>query len=95
MKFFLTWFDIGAIISLPERFRNEEKGGNHLKVDKKKLDMLLAVRCLSITELRCEGLSPQTLTRIRRGEAVKPKTIGKLARVLGVQVSDIIRKEGG
>lgn len=66
-----------------------------MKVDKKKLDMLLAVRCLSITELRCEGLSPQTLTRIRRGEAVKPKTIGKLARVLGVQVSDIIRKEGG
>lgn len=63
-----------------------------MKIDNKKLDVLLAVRCLSITELRRKGLSPQTLTRIRRGEAVKPKTVGTLARALGVPVEDIIRE---
>lgn len=64
-----------------------------MKIDPRKLDMLLAERCLSITDLRGKGLSPQTLTRVRRGEAVKPKTIGKLAQGLGVNVADIIKEE--
>lgn len=64
-----------------------------MKVDNHKLDLLLAERCLSITELRSKSLSPQTLTRIRRGEDVKPKTVGRLAAGLGVPVADIIKKE--
>ena len=63
-----------------------------MKIDNHKLNLLLAERCMSITELRCKGLSPQTLTRIRRGEAVKPKTAGKLAVGLGVPVVEIIQK---
>lgn len=64
-----------------------------MKIDNHKLDLLLAERCMSITELRCKGLSPQTSTRLRRGEAIKPKTAGKLAQGLGVSVADIIREE--
>lgn len=64
-----------------------------MKIDNHKLNLLLAERCMSITELRCKGLSPQTLTRIRRGEAVKPKTAGKRAAGLGIPVAEIIKGE--
>ena len=64
-----------------------------MQVDSHKLDLILARRRKSLQELRGEGLSPQTLTRIRRGEDVKPKSIGTLAEVLGVDVSEIIREE--
>ena len=64
-----------------------------MKVDSRKLDLALARRRKSLQELRGNGLSPQTLTRIRRGEDVKPKSIGTLAEALGVDVSEIIREE--
>lgn len=64
-----------------------------MKIDNHKLNLLLAERCMSITELRCKGLSPQTLTRVRRGEAVTPKTVGKLAHSLGAPVAEIIMEE--
>lgn len=64
-----------------------------MKVDNARLDITLAKKCLSITELRCKGLSPQTLSRIRHGESVKPKTIGKLAQALGVDPAEIIKEE--
>jgi len=63
-----------------------------MKIDNRKLDLLLANQCKAITDLRSEGLSPQTLTRLRRGEEVKPKTVGKLALSLGVPVEDIINE---
>ena len=44
-----------------------------MKIDTKKLDLLLARRCMSLRDLR-ESASSQTLTRIRRGENVNPKT---------------------
>lgn len=64
-----------------------------MQVDNHKLDLLLARRRKSLRELRGDGLSPQTLTRIRRGEDVKPKSIGALAEALGVDPSNIIKEE--
>lgn len=64
-----------------------------MQIDNRKLDLLLATQRKALTDLRGMGLSPQTLTRIRRGEDVKPKTAGTLAATLGVDVADII-KEG-
>lgn len=60
-----------------------------MKIDNVKLDLSLARRCMTISDLR-NSISPQTLTRIRRGESVKPITIGKIALALGVDVVDII-----
>lgn len=60
-----------------------------MRIDNKKLEILLAQKCMSISNLR-EGVSPQTLTRVRRGESVKPVTVGKIALALGVDVTDII-----
>lgn len=62
-----------------------------MRVNLERLDLLLAQQCKTVSDLRAE-LSPQTLARIRRGQDVLPKTAGKLARGLGVDVSDIIEK---
>lgn len=64
-----------------------------MKIDNHKLDLLLARQRKSLADLRGKGLSPQTLTRIRRGEDVLPKTIGGVAAALGVDVTEIIREE--
>lgn len=63
-----------------------------MKVDAQRLDVLLAQQCKSMSDLRT-GISPQTLTRIRKGCEVLPKTAGKLAVELGVSVADILKKE--
>lgn len=64
-----------------------------MKIDTKKLDLLLARRCMSLRDLR-ESASSQTLTRIRRGENVNPKTLGRIAQALGADPSEITAREG-
>lgn len=58
-------------------------------INPKKLELCLARACKSELELR-ETVSPQTLLRIRKGIHVKPKTVGRIARALKVDVTDII-----
>lgn len=65
-----------------------------MKIDNRKLDLLLARQCMSRRDLRDRnGASPQTLQRIGKGEDVKPKTAGRIARALGVDVTEIIEQE--
>lgn len=61
-----------------------------MKVSNLRLDLALARQKKSLRELRGEGVSPQTLTRIRRGEEVKPKTVGFIAAALGIDPAEII-----
>lgn len=61
-----------------------------MKIDNQKLDLMLARRCMSLRDFR-NGTSPQTLTRIRRGESIKPKTVGRIAKALDCDPTDIIQ----
>ena len=63
-----------------------------MKIDTGKLDLFLARQCLSLSDLR-DGSSPQTLRRVRRGEEIKPRTVGRIAKALGVDPIDIIEKD--
>lgn len=63
-----------------------------MKINNQKLDMILARRCMSRCDLR-DGTSPQTLMRIKKGFDVKPKTAGRIALALGVDVTEIIEQE--
>lgn len=63
-----------------------------MKIDNHKLDMVLAKRCMNLRDLRA-GTSPQTLTRIRRGEDVLPATLGRIAKVLGVDPAELIEED--
>ena len=62
-----------------------------MKIDSRKLDLILARECKSLSDLR-DGSSPQTLRRIRRGEEVQPKTLGRIARALNCDVTDIMEE---
>lgn len=64
-----------------------------MKINNRKLDLELARRCISLSALRGNGLSPQTITRIRNGADVKPVTVGKIAKALQVDVTEIIEME--
>lgn len=64
-----------------------------MKINSDKLDMVLAKKCKTMSMLRGDGLSPHTLTRIRRGEDVKPITVGKIAKALGVDPVEIMETE--
>lgn len=62
-----------------------------MKIDPKKLDLRLARECKSLSDLR-SGSSPQTLKRIRRGEEVQPKTVGRIAKALKCDPADILEE---
>ena len=60
-------------------------------IDTAKLDIALAKRCRAMSTLR-EGVSPQTLRKIRQGGDVRPDVVGRVAQVLEVEVTDIIKE---
>lgn len=63
-----------------------------MKIDINKLNLVLARQCKSIADLRT-GTSPQTLQRIRHGGEVQPRTAGRIARALNVDVAEILEME--
>ena len=63
-----------------------------MKIDTRKLDLLLARQCKTISDLR-RVTSSYTLTRIRRGDSIKPYTIGRIAKALQCDPTDIIERE--
>lgn len=66
-----------------------------MKIDKHKLDIALAKRCKSMTDLR-EDFSPFVLSKMRNNPNYEPspKTVGRLANVLQVEVEELIHMEG-
>lgn len=60
-----------------------------MRINPKKLELCLARACKSELDLR-NNVSPQTLLKIRKGKDVKPKTVGRIAHALNVDVTDII-----
>ena len=63
-----------------------------MKIDNSKLDLELARRCMVLTDLR-SVTSGQTLTRIRQGEEITPRTVGKIAQALLCDPSAIVMVE--
>ena len=63
-----------------------------MKINVHALNIALARKCMSFRQLRAD-ISPQTLTKMKKGEVIKPATVGKLAKALGVDVLDIIESE--
>ena len=63
-----------------------------MKIDNQKLELMLARQCKSMYFLR-NAVSPQTLAKIRRGSEVNTSTVGRIARELGCDVTDILAKE--
>lgn len=66
-------------------------------IDVMKLKIAMARACMGVADLgEKANVGRATLIRILRddGENVRCKTVGKLARALGVDVLDLIAKDG-
>ncbi|MFV8832365.1 helix-turn-helix domain-containing protein [Faecalibacterium prausnitzii] len=65
-----------------------------MKISKSKLTLALARKCWNQRDLRDNAVvSAQTTVSINKGKDVMPATVGKIARALGVDVTDIIEQE--
>ncbi len=61
-----------------------------MKLDKQKYELARARACMSFNDLIKSGISKGTLCRAIGGDDVRPETIGKIAKILNVDVTEII-----
>lgn len=61
-----------------------------MRIDRKKYELARSRACKGQKDLIAEGLPKGTLCRLIGGGNAKPETIGKLAKALGVDVTEII-----
>ena len=68
------------------------KGGENLKIDGRKLDMIMAAQCLTAEKLSMvTGVSQVSIARFRKGtQKPRPATIGRIAKALNVEIQEII-----
>lgn len=66
------------------------KGVKRMKINRKKLELAKARACMGQKEIVAAGFPAGTLTNAMTGKNVKPETAGRLAKVLGVDVLDLI-----
>ncbi len=61
-----------------------------LKINQKKYELARARACISFQNIIDAGMAKGTLCRIINGEDVRSTTMGKLAKILKVDVTEII-----
>ena len=62
-----------------------------MKADKKKLEIAMANYCMNTSDLQTvSGLPRPTVNNVITGRNVRPATIGKIAKALNVDVTEII-----
>lgn len=64
-----------------------------MKINRKKLDLAKARACMGTKEIEASGFPKGTYCGILQGRDVKPETAGRLAKILGVDVTEIIETE--
>ena len=64
-----------------------------MKLDRQKYDLAKARACKGQKELMAEGIPKGTLCRAAGGYSLKPETAGKIAKALGVDVTEIIEDQ--
>lgn len=65
-----------------------------MKIDTSKVLLILAEREMNRTELaECSGLSRQNISTILTRGTCELKTVGKIAKGLGVSVAEIMKEE--
>lgn len=66
-----------------------------MKADRNKLELAMARACMNSADLpAAAGLPRPTVQNLIVGKSVRPATLGKVARALGVDPKDILEKEG-
>lgn len=67
------------------------KEGEILKADRKKLELAMAMACMNTEDLqKTSGMPRATINNVISGRNVRPGTIGRVAKALGVDVTEIL-----
>lgn len=62
--------------------------------DKNKLHLAMARACMNPQDLaKAAEMPPQTVNGVLRERSVRPATLGRIAKALGVDVTEILAKE--
>ena len=61
-----------------------------MKVNKEKVMLIRARNCQSVSDLRKAGLTDGNLNAIWNNRSMRPETVGKIAKALGVDVTEIL-----
>lgn len=61
-----------------------------MKLNKEKFNLARAKTCKGLKELEAAGVPKGTLCSAMAGKNMKPETVGRIARALGVDVTEII-----
>lgn len=65
-----------------------------MKADTSKLRLAMARSCMNPQDLaKAAEMPPQTVNGVLRGRSVRPATLGRIARALGVDVVEIMKEE--
>lgn len=61
-----------------------------MKINRKKFDIARARACIGNSVFENAGIPKGTLCRAMNGKGLKPETVGRIAKAMGVDVTDII-----
>lgn len=65
-----------------------------MKTNKKKLELAMARACMNTEDLQKAAEMPRpSLNNVISGKSARPATIGRIARALGVDVTEIIDED--
>lgn len=65
-----------------------------MKINKRKLKIAMANNCMNTADLqKAAGIPRPTLDGAIQGKSVSPKTIGKIAKALGVIAKELLDQE--
>lgn len=64
-----------------------------MKINKQKFELARARSCKGWKELEAAGIPKGTICRATSGGNLKPETVGKIAKVLECDVTEIIEEE--
>ena len=62
-----------------------------MKVNRKKLRLAMARKCMNTADLSVKAEMPvQTINGVLRGRSIRPATLGRIAKALEVDVTEIM-----
>ena len=65
-----------------------------MKADSVKLKIAMARACVNSQDLaKVAKMPPQTINGVLRERSVRPATLGRIAKALGVDVTEIMKEE--
>ena len=66
-----------------------------MKANKEKMELALARACMNTSDLVCMTAMPEpTVKKVLSGRNVRPVTLGRIAKALGVDPAELISTEG-